>query len=336
MKAVVLTGAGGYDVLRVQERPDPPVGPGEVRIAVRAAGINFADTMARVGLYPDAPKPPCVLGYEVAGEVESVGEGVSRARGRRPRRRRHPLRRPGRAGHGRRLAGLAAARGAELRAGSGLPGQLRHRLRGAGRDGRAARGRPGADPRRRGRRRHLGDADRAQRRRRDLRHRLGLQARGDRSSGRSPPDRLPHARLRAGGDADHRRRGSRPGDRRARPDLVPQGLPAAASGRAPGDVRDLGELARGPARHRRDAEGPRGDADGDDALVEEPDDDEREQGRLRPQHAQVVGRRGRLRPPRRAADGRPGKRAACSPSSPRPFPSSGPATRTDSSPNAAT
>jgi NADPH:quinone reductase-like Zn-dependent oxidoreductase len=77
MKAVVLTGTGGYDVLRVEERPDPPVGPGEVRIAVRAAGINFADTMARVGLYPDAPKPPCVLGYEVAGEVESVGEGVS-------------------------------------------------------------------------------------------------------------------------------------------------------------------------------------------------------------------------------------------------------------------
>jgi NADPH:quinone reductase-like Zn-dependent oxidoreductase len=77
MKAVVLTGTGGYDVLRVQERPDPPVGPGEVRIAVKAAGINFADTMARVGLYPDAPKTPCVLGYEVAGKVESVGEGVA-------------------------------------------------------------------------------------------------------------------------------------------------------------------------------------------------------------------------------------------------------------------
>lgn len=76
MKAVVLTGTGGYDVLQVQERPDPQVGPGEVRIAVRAAGINFADTMARIGLYPDAPKPPCVLGYEVAGEVESVGDGV--------------------------------------------------------------------------------------------------------------------------------------------------------------------------------------------------------------------------------------------------------------------
>jgi len=77
MKAVVLTGTGGYDVLQVQERPDPPIGAGEIRIAVKAAGINFADTMARVGLYPDAPKPPCVLGYEVAGEVESVGEGVS-------------------------------------------------------------------------------------------------------------------------------------------------------------------------------------------------------------------------------------------------------------------
>ena len=71
------TGNGGPEVLQVQERPDPPVGPGEVRIAVKAAGINFADTMARVGLYPDAPKPPCVMGYEVAGEVESLGEGVS-------------------------------------------------------------------------------------------------------------------------------------------------------------------------------------------------------------------------------------------------------------------
>ncbi len=77
MKALVQTGNGGFDVLQVLERPDPPVGPGEVRVAVKAAGINFADTMARAGLYPDAPKPPCVMGYEVAGVVESVGEGVS-------------------------------------------------------------------------------------------------------------------------------------------------------------------------------------------------------------------------------------------------------------------
>jgi NADPH:quinone reductase-like Zn-dependent oxidoreductase len=77
VKALVQTGNGGPEVLQVQERPDPSVGVGEVRIAVKAAGINFADTMARVGLYPDAPKPPCVMGYEVAGEVESTGEGVS-------------------------------------------------------------------------------------------------------------------------------------------------------------------------------------------------------------------------------------------------------------------
>jgi synaptic vesicle membrane protein VAT-1 len=77
VKAVVQTGNGGPEVLKVLERPDPPVGPGEVRIAVKAAGINFADTMARMGLYPDAPKPPCVMGYEVAGTIESLGEGVS-------------------------------------------------------------------------------------------------------------------------------------------------------------------------------------------------------------------------------------------------------------------
>jgi NADPH:quinone reductase-like Zn-dependent oxidoreductase len=77
MKAVVLTRSGGPEVFEVLERPDPDVGAGEVRIAVHAAGLNFADTMARVGLYPAAPKPPCVLGYEVAGEVETVGEGVT-------------------------------------------------------------------------------------------------------------------------------------------------------------------------------------------------------------------------------------------------------------------
>ena len=77
VKALVQTGNGGYDVLQVQERPDPPVGPGEVRIAVKAAGINFADTMARLGLYPDAPKPPCVMGYEIAGTIEALGEGVA-------------------------------------------------------------------------------------------------------------------------------------------------------------------------------------------------------------------------------------------------------------------
>ena len=63
-------------MFEVLDRPDPTPGAGEVRIAVRAAGLNFADTMARVGLYPAAPKPPCVLGYEVAGEVESIGRSA--------------------------------------------------------------------------------------------------------------------------------------------------------------------------------------------------------------------------------------------------------------------
>jgi len=48
-----------------------------VRIAVQAIGVNFADVLARQGLYPDCPKPPVVVGYEVAGVVEAVGEGVT-------------------------------------------------------------------------------------------------------------------------------------------------------------------------------------------------------------------------------------------------------------------
>lgn len=77
MRALVLTKHGPPDeALAVQERPDPPVGPGQVRIRVHAAGLNFADVLARVGLYPDAPKPPAVMGYEAAGEVESVGPGA--------------------------------------------------------------------------------------------------------------------------------------------------------------------------------------------------------------------------------------------------------------------
>lgn len=64
-------------MLAVQDRPEPDSpGKGQVRVRVRAAGINFADLMARSGLYPEAPKPPCVVGYEFAGDVESAGEGV--------------------------------------------------------------------------------------------------------------------------------------------------------------------------------------------------------------------------------------------------------------------
>src|SRR5271167_3222570 len=78
MRAVVITRHGGPGVLKVQERPDPgALGPGDVRIDVAAAGINFADVMARIGVYPDAPPTPCVVGYEVAGTVVEVGGEVS-------------------------------------------------------------------------------------------------------------------------------------------------------------------------------------------------------------------------------------------------------------------
>jgi NADPH:quinone reductase-like Zn-dependent oxidoreductase len=76
MRAVVITKHGGPEVLQVQERPDPPLAAGEVRIDVAAAGINFADVMARMGLYQDAPPTPCVVGYEVAGTVLEVGARV--------------------------------------------------------------------------------------------------------------------------------------------------------------------------------------------------------------------------------------------------------------------
>ena len=68
--------AGPPEVLRIEDRPDPEPGAGEVRVRVKAAGINFADLMARQGMYPDAPDLPAVVGYEFAGEVESLGDGV--------------------------------------------------------------------------------------------------------------------------------------------------------------------------------------------------------------------------------------------------------------------
>ena len=76
MKQVWISKRGEPDVLEVREAPDPNLGPGEVRIRVEASGVNFADILARMGLYPDAPKLPAVVGYEVAGVVAEVGEGV--------------------------------------------------------------------------------------------------------------------------------------------------------------------------------------------------------------------------------------------------------------------
>ncbi len=77
MKQIWITRKGPPEVLQLREAPDPEAGKGQVRIRVRAAGINFADLMARVGLYPDAPELPCVVGYEVSGTIDQIGEGVT-------------------------------------------------------------------------------------------------------------------------------------------------------------------------------------------------------------------------------------------------------------------
>jgi NADPH:quinone reductase-like Zn-dependent oxidoreductase len=80
VKQLVITRHGGPDVLQVRDAPEPALTPGSVRIRVRAAGLNFSDILARQGLYPDAPKPPCTTGYEVAGVVDAVSPGVTTPR----------------------------------------------------------------------------------------------------------------------------------------------------------------------------------------------------------------------------------------------------------------
>lgn len=73
MRQVFITAVGGPEKLQLREQPDPVPVADQVRIRVRASGINFADILARQGLYPDAPKLPCVVGYEVAGVIDAVG-----------------------------------------------------------------------------------------------------------------------------------------------------------------------------------------------------------------------------------------------------------------------
>jgi len=76
MRQIWISRAGSPEVLELREAPDPAPGPGEVRIRTAAAGINFADLSARMGLYPDAPPIPCVVGYEVSGTIDAIGPDV--------------------------------------------------------------------------------------------------------------------------------------------------------------------------------------------------------------------------------------------------------------------
>ena len=79
MRQIVTTANGDIDVLKVQAKPDPTPRDDEVVIRVRAAGLNFADILARQGLYPDGPPKPCVMGYEVSGVVDAVGKDVNKS-----------------------------------------------------------------------------------------------------------------------------------------------------------------------------------------------------------------------------------------------------------------
>lgn len=76
MRQVWISKFGAPEVLELREAPDPTPKTGELLIEVEAAGINFADIMARMGTYPDLPGCPYVVGYEVAGVVTAVGEGA--------------------------------------------------------------------------------------------------------------------------------------------------------------------------------------------------------------------------------------------------------------------
>jgi NADPH2:quinone reductase len=70
MKAAVLRGTGGPEQLVVDEVPTPEAAEGQAVVDVRAAGINFADVLIRLGMYPQMPEFPVVLGSEIAGELD--------------------------------------------------------------------------------------------------------------------------------------------------------------------------------------------------------------------------------------------------------------------------
>lgn len=81
MRAIVYTAAGGPDVIAIRDVPAPTAGPGELTVRVKAAGLNRADIYQRRGGYAAPPGwPPDIPGLEYAGQVETVGPGVTRWR----------------------------------------------------------------------------------------------------------------------------------------------------------------------------------------------------------------------------------------------------------------
>ena len=84
MKAIVIHQHGGPEVMRWEDVPDPPPpGPAQVRMRIKAAGVNFADHLTRIGAYPNSD-PPVTPGIEAAGVVEAVGPDVQGLRPGQP------------------------------------------------------------------------------------------------------------------------------------------------------------------------------------------------------------------------------------------------------------
>src|SRR5262245_17918360 len=77
MKAIVVREFGGPEVLRLEELPDPDVGPGQVRVQVCAVGVNPFDTYMRTGVYGIKPALPYSPGADAAGGIDRVGAGVA-------------------------------------------------------------------------------------------------------------------------------------------------------------------------------------------------------------------------------------------------------------------
>src|SRR6202161_1799462 len=81
MRAMVVRKYGAPEVFEARELPDPQLKPGEALIRVKAIGVNFADLLQRMGLYPGTPKPPFVPGMEIAGVVEKAVDATRPAEG---------------------------------------------------------------------------------------------------------------------------------------------------------------------------------------------------------------------------------------------------------------
>ena len=205
MRQIWISKSGPPEVLVIKEAPDPHPAAGELRIRVEACGVNFADIMGRLGLYPDLPRIPVVPGYEVAGRVDAAGDGVDVSWVGRD------VFASTRFGYAdvvcapqaqtfQRPPNMSAQRALD-------PGELPDRLAADCGDGRIEGGRDGASSFRRRRRGDRCDPDRKAYRREGHRNGVRRKACGAARARRRSPDRLSDRGLREARASDHWRTG---------------------------------------------------------------------------------------------------------------------------------